>query len=148
MQFCSCRDQVDSDQMRLYVLLFSTMMYLKENLMSSTLLILHSICVCLRRPEVTPSLLFCLHFLCFFWRPREPTVETICKECIIRSGFPETPYVQRMRGICLKMISEPCTFMLCDCEILTFVTQKWKLFSNGDLFCVFQNLGAMFPGKS
>lgn len=37
--------------------------------------------------------------------------------------------------------------MLCDCEILTFVTQKWKLFSNGDLFCVFWNLGAMFSGK-
>lgn len=51
-----------------------------------------------------------------------------------------------MKGNFLKTVLEP--FMLCDCETLTFVTQKWKLFSKGDLFCVFWNFGAMFPGKS
>lgn len=32
------------------------------------------------------------------------------------------PDVQGMTGICLRMVSEPCTFMLCDCDTLTFVT--------------------------
>lgn len=146
MQFCSCKNQVDSDQMRLYVLLFSTVMYLKENLVSSTLLILRSILFeaswGYSFPPVLPP------FSLFLLKTQGSPVETICKECSITSGFPETPYMQWMKGICLKMVLEPCTFMLCDCEILTFVTQKWKLFSNGDLFCVSRNLGAMFPGKS
>lgn len=40
------------------------------------------------------------------------------------SGFPKIPDVQRMTGICLKMASETCTFMLCDRETLTFVTPQ------------------------
>lgn len=90
---------------------------------------------------------FCLHFLCFFWRLGEAHGGIICKECIIRTGFPKVPYIQWMRGLYLKMVSEPCTSMRCDCETLTFVTQKWKLFSNGDLFCVLK-LRSNVPWKT
>lgn len=128
-----------------YVLLFSTVMYLKEKLVSSTLPTFHSI-LCLFGVSWGYSC-FCLHFLCFFWRLGEAYGGITCKECIMRSGFPKVPYIQWMRGLYLKMVSEPCTSMRCDCETLTFVTQKWKLFSNGDLFCVLK-LRSNVPWKT
>lgn len=50
-------------------------------------------------------------------------MEIIRKESS-RSGFPKVPGIQGMTGICLKMVSGPCTFMFCDCETLTFVTPQ------------------------
>lgn len=52
-------------------------------------------------------------------------VKIVCKEYICYGlRFQNYPAYSELRAVCLQMVSEPCTFMLCDCETLTFVTQK------------------------
>lgn len=63
-------------------MLFSTVMYLKENLVSSTFQSSIEFCVCLGSLEVALLLLFCLYFVSS-GNPGKPTVEIICKECIM-----------------------------------------------------------------
>lgn len=64
------------------MLLFSTVMYLKDGLVAPKLSIFHSI-LCLGNPEVI--LHFCLASISFVSAgdPGRPTVEIICKKCIM-----------------------------------------------------------------
>lgn len=151
MRFCSCSDQLDRWSVKaVIVLLFSTVMYLKkENLVSSILLTSHEYFVFIWGILRFLWFLFCLWFSLFLLETQGgPEWRSFVVRNVLWFGFSKPSCIQWMRGIWLEMISEPCTFMLRDCETLTFVTQKGKLFSKGGFILCVWNLGAMSPGKS